>query len=116
MTFHFSSANKNHLFSILPTSRVRPSLRNRPNSYETLKNDDNGIKHVINEFKKIKTERNILLGELNEIINTNYEDLLNAIKYHYYSKRYSNAKIEIKNDNRGVKLIKEFLLIMYRNR
>ena len=63
---------------------------------------------------KLKTERNILLGELNEINNTNYEELLKAIEYHYYSKRFSNAKEETKKDNRGVKLIKEFLLGMYK--
>ena len=57
-----------------------------------------------------KIERNILLTELNEINNTNYEELLKAIEYHYYSKRYSNAKAETKKDNRGIKLIKEFLL------
>ena len=74
----------------------------------------NGIKHVINECEKLKTERNILLGELNEINNTNFEELLKAIEYHYYSKRYSNAKEETKKDNRGVKLIKEFLLTMYK--
>ena len=78
------------------------------------KNADNGIKHVINECEKLKTERNILLGELNKINNTNYEELLKAIKYHYYSKRYSNAKTESKKDNKRIKLIKEFLLTMYK--
>ena len=78
------------------------------------KNADNGIKHVINECEKLKTERNILLDELNEINNTNYEKLLKAIEYHYYSKRYSNAKTETKKDNKGIKLIKEFLLNMYK--
>ena len=78
------------------------------------KNADNGIKHVINECEKLKTERNILLGELNEINNTKYEELLKAIEYHYYSKRYSNTKAEAKKDNKGIKLIKEFLLTMYK--
>jgi len=83
--------------------------------YILYKNAYNGIKHVINECEKLKTERNILLSELNEINNTNYEELLKAIEYHYYSKRYSNAKTESKkDDNRGIKLIKEFLLIMYK--
>ena len=41
--------------------------------------------------------------------------LLNlAIEYHYYSKRYSNTKAEAKKDNKGIKLIKEFLLTMYK--
>ena len=57
-----------------------------------------GIKHVINECEKLKIERNILLGELNEINNTKYEELLKAIEYHYYSKRYSNTKAEAKKD------------------
>ena len=78
------------------------------------KNADNGIKHVINECEKLKIERNILLGELNEINNTKYEELLKAIEYHYYSKRYSNTKAEAKKDNKGIKLIKEFLLTMYK--
>ncbi len=30
------------------------------------------------------------------------------MKYYYYYKRYSNAKDEAKNENRGVKVIKEF--------
>ena len=62
---------------------------------------------------KYKIERNILLGELNSINNTNYEELLKAIVYNYYSKRYSIAKTETKDDNRGIKLIKEFLLNMH---
>ena len=60
------------------------------------KNADNWIKHEIKEFEKLKTERKILLDKLNEINNTNYEELLKAIVYYYYSIRYSNAKVEIK--------------------
>jgi len=82
--------------------------------YILYKNADNGIKHVINECEKLKSERNILLGEFNEINNSKYEELLKAIEYHYYSKRYSNAKTETKKDNRGIKLIKEFLHTMYK--
>ena len=70
--------------------------------YLLCKNADNGIKHVINECEKLKIERNILLGELNEINNTKYEELLKAIEYHYYSKRYSNTKAEAKKDNNKV--------------
>ena len=40
--------------------------------------------------------------------------MLKAIEYHYYSKRYSNDKEKAKKDNKGVKLIKEFLLTMYK--
>ena len=38
---------------------------------------DNGIKHVINECEKLKTERNILLGEIHNN-NTKYDKLLKA--------------------------------------
>ena len=37
-----------------------------------------------------------------------------AIEYHYYSKKYSSAKEEVKKDNRGIKIIKDFLLDMYK--
>ena len=36
------------------------------------------------------------------------------IEYHYYSKRFSNVKTETKKDNRGIKLIRDFLLTMYK--
>ena len=38
-----------------------------------------GIKHVINEYEKLKSERNVLLCELNEINTTNYEEWFKAI-------------------------------------
>ena len=57
---------------------------------------------------------NELLNELNEINNTNYAELLKAIEYHYYSKKYSIAKEEVKKDNRGIKIIKDFILDMYK--
>ena len=72
------------------------------------------IKHIINECEKLKSERNILLGELNKINNTNHEELLNAIEYNYYSKRYGNGKSESKEDSRAMKIIKEFISVMYR--
>ena len=55
-----------------------------------------------------------LLEELNKIDNTNYKKLLKAIEYHYYSKKYTNGKEEKKSDKKGVKIIKEFLLEMYK--
>ena len=55
-----------------------------------------------------------LLEELNKIDNTNYKKLLKAIEYHYYSKKYTNGKEEKKSDKKGVKTIKEFLLVMYK--
>ena len=48
------------------------------------KDANNWIKHVINECEYLRTERNELLTELNEINNTNYAELLKAIEYHYY--------------------------------
>ena len=60
------------------------------------KNADNGNKHVINECEKLKIERNILLGELNEINNTKYEELLKTIEYHYYSKYIIILKQKLK--------------------
>ena len=55
-------------------------------------------------------------GAFREDINEKcyYEELLKALEYHYYSKRYSNAKTEYKKDNKGIKLIKDFLLTMYK--
>ena len=35
-------------------------------------------------------------------------------KYHYYSKKYSSAKEEVKKDNRGIKIIKDFIVDMYK--
>ena len=78
------------------------------------KDADNGIKHVINECENLREERNELLTELNEINNTNYAELLKAIEYHYYSKKYSSAKEEVKKDNRGIKIIKDFIVDMYK--
>ena len=53
-------------------------------------------------------------GSFREDINEKcyYEELLKALEYHYYSKRYSNAKKESRKDR--IKLIKEFLLTMYK--
>ena len=63
---------------------------------------------------KIKNWKKYIIIGLNEINNINYEELLKSIEYYYYSKRYSNAKTESKRDNKGIKLIKEFLLTMYK--
>ena len=45
---------------------------------------DNGIKHTC---EKLKIEREKVLKDLNKINNTEYNELLKAIKYHYYSER-----------------------------
>ena len=51
---------------------------------------------------------------MNLINNINYIKLLSAIEYHYYSKKYGNRKYEIKDDNKGIKIIKEFINTMYK--
>ena len=75
---------------------------------------ENSIEHVVNDCKKLCRERRKTLEELNKIDNTNYKKLLKAIEYHYYSKKYTNGKEEKKSDKKGVKIIKEFLLEMYK--
>jgi len=75
------------------------------------KDADNGIKHVVNECEKLKREREIVLIELNHINNTHYNKLLSAIEYHYYSKKYGNGKNVIKDDNRGLKLLKNLSIL-----
>ena len=72
------------------------------------------VKRAPVRTREVRFFKNELLGELNEINNTKYEELLKAIEYHYYSKTYSNTKAEAKKDNKGIKLIKEFLLTMYK--
>ena len=53
------------------------------------------MKLVINKCENLRKERNKLLNKLNEINNTNYDELL---------------KGEVRNDNRSIKIIKEFIL------
>ena len=58
------------------------------------------------------------LGEffsiLNNINNRKDTELLKAIEFHYYSKSYTNKKGENKDDNKGIKLIKEFVETLYK--
>ena len=75
---------------------------------------ENSIEHIVNDCKKLCRIRRKTLEELNKIDNTNYKKLLKAIEYHYYSKKYTNGKEEKKSDKRGVKIIKDFLLEMYK--
>ena len=42
-----------------------------------------------------------------------YKTLLEIIEYYYYNKRLFESKENKKNDNNGIKLIKEFIKIMY---
>ena len=41
-------------------------------------------------------------------------ELLKAIEFHYYSKSYTHKKEENKDDNKGIKLIKEFVETLYK--
>ena len=40
--------------------------------------------------------------------------LFRSIEFHYYSKSYTNKKAENKDDNKGIKLIKEFVETLYK--
>ena len=55
---------------------------------------ENNIEHVMNTCEKLEKERKKLIEELIEINNTKYKELLKAIEYHYYSKKYNNGKGE----------------------
>ena len=78
------------------------------------KTEDNGIEHVINNCKKLEKEREEIVKKLNNLdTNTKNKTLLEIIEYYYYNKRLSESKEEKKNDNKGIKLIKEFIKNMY---
>ena len=59
----------------------------------------------------IKNERKNLLKELNTINKRKDNELLNAIEYHYYSKSY--IKSEDKADKKEIKLIKDYIQMLY---
>ena len=61
----------------------------------------------------MKKEREKILKDLNKINNTKYNELLKAIEYHYYSTRYSENKNESRDDSRGIRIIKEFIQVIY---
>ena len=74
------------------------------------KTEDNGIKHITNNFIKFNKAREEIIKKLNNFdTNTKNKTLLKIIEYYYYSKRLSESKNEKKNDNNGIKLIKEFI-------
>ena len=59
------------------------------------------------KFKKVREE---LIDKLNKLdANTKNKTLLEIIEYYYYSKKLSESKSEKKNDNNGIRLIKEFI-------
>ena len=78
------------------------------------KDADNGLIHVVNECAKLANERKQLLKDLNSINKRKDTELLKAIEFHYYSKSYTNKKAENKDDNKGIKLIKEFIETLYK--
>ena len=61
----------------------------------------------------MKTEREKVLKYLNKINNTKNNELLKAIEYHYYSKRYYENKNESRDDRIWIRIIKEFINVMY---
>ena len=78
------------------------------------KTEDNGIEHVTNDCIKFKKVREELMNKLNKLdANTKNKILLEIIEYYYYSKKLSESKNEKKNDNNGIRLIKEYIKNMY---
>ena len=62
-------------------------------------------------FKFLSRNLNFLINNINNRKDT---ELLKAIEFHYYSKSYTNKKEENKDDNKGIKLIKEFVETLYK--
>ena len=75
------------------------------------KDADNSQEHVINECAKTEKLRTKLTKELNDLDTaTKNKTLLDAIFYWYYSKDLSAKK----SDNKGVRLIKQFVFKIYK--
>ena len=75
------------------------------------KNCDNSQEHVINECAKTEKLRTKLTKELNDLDTaTKNKTLLDAIFYWYYSKDLSAKK----SDNKGIRLIKQFVFKIYK--
>ena len=62
-------------------------------------------------FKFLSWNLNFLINNINNRKDT---ELLKAIEFHYYSKSFTNKKEENKDDNKGIKLIKELVEILYK--
>ena len=62
-------------------------------------------------FKFLSWNLNFLINNINNRKDT---ELLKTIEFHYYSKSYTNKKEENKDDNKGIKLIKEFVETLYK--
>ena len=56
---------------------------------------------------------NLRIDKLKLDANTKNRTLLEIIEYYYYSKKLSESKNEKKNDNNGIRFIKEFIKNMY---
>jgi hypothetical protein len=75
------------------------------------KDADNSQEHVINDCAKTENLRTKLAKELNDLDTaTKNKTLLNAIFYWYYSKDLSAKK----SDNKGIRLIKQFVFKIYK--
>ena len=68
---------------------------------------------MINEYEKLKKVREKVLTNLNKINSTKYNELLKAIEYHYYSKSYTENKNKSRDESRGIRIIKEFIQVIY---
>ena len=69
------------------------------------------FEHVINECAKTEKVRTKLTKELNNLdIATKNKTLLDSIFYWYYSKDLSAKK----SDNKGIRLIKQFVFKLYK--
>ena len=75
------------------------------------KNSDNSQEHVVNECAKTKKLRAKLTKELNDLDNvTKNKTLLDSIFYWYYSKDLQAKK----RDNKGIRLIKQYVFKLYK--
>ena len=75
---------------------------------------DSGVLTAIKNFLRL-IELSFFLDDnssritINNIKNRKDTELLKTMEFHYYSKSYTNKKEENKDDNKGIKLIKEFV-------
>ena len=75
------------------------------------KNSDNSQEHVINDCAKTEKLRTKLTKELNDLDNaTRNKTLLDSIFYWYYSKDLTDKK----RDNKGIRLIKQYVFKIYK--
>ena len=75
------------------------------------KDSDNSQEHVINDCAKTEKLRTKLKKELNDLVPaTKNKTLLDSIFYWYYSKDLNDKK----GDNKGIRLIKKYVLKIYK--